>query len=207
VGDAEASDDLSAQPSQLNFIYNQAEGVQMTEAKLYTFGLCLIISIEHPMASWSLSPSARIDGSCPAHQKNLMGDSVSIMAVVYQCCLPTAQPPGHCHLFVCGTADLTKVINKPKPLWVRDHGSLDLVINRSCETSKIICFVTHNALHVRHPRIGKTVSLVKRDYWWPGLRKDVAEHEVMSPVPADEYLPQEGMRTVESNSTTLWSFV
>jgi hypothetical protein len=51
-----------------------------------------------------------------------------------------------------------------------------IVIPGDVSLQNEIIQLTHDAPHVGHPRIGKTIDLLERDYWWLALCKDMAEY-------------------------------
>jgi hypothetical protein len=60
--------------------------------------------------------------------------------------------------------------------WVIHDAGGRIIIPSNVGLQTEIIQLTHDVPHIGHPRIGKTVSLIKGDCWWPGLRKDVAEY-------------------------------
>jgi Integrase zinc binding domain len=57
--------------------------------------------------------------------------------------------------------------------WTKDDWQ---VITGSLEDRRAIIKSLHDLPAYGHPGISRTVDFVKRSYWWPGLRRDVAEY-------------------------------
>jgi transposase InsO family protein len=78
-------------------------------------------------------------------------------------------------------------INDPKSGWtrtdglVRDAGDRIIVPDDVSLRSEIIR-LTHDAPHAGHPGIEKTLDLVKRNYYWVGITKDIAHYIKSCPV-------------------------
>ena len=57
--------------------------------------------------------------------------------------------------------------------WTKDN---QLVVTSSMERRRAIIKSLHDLPAYGHPGITRTVDFVERSYWWPGLRRDVAEY-------------------------------
>ena len=57
--------------------------------------------------------------------------------------------------------------------WTKDNRQ---VVTGPLEERQIIIWSLHDPPAYRHPGIARTVEFVERSYWWPGLRRDVAEY-------------------------------
>jgi hypothetical protein len=44
------------------------------------------------------------------------------------------------------------------------------------DLKRIILSEMHNAPYAGHPRYQKTISVVKRQYFWPGMKREIAEY-------------------------------
>jgi hypothetical protein len=48
-------------------------------------------------------------------------------------------------------------------------------VPNSNELKNLILGEMHNVLYARHPRYQKTIAIVKRQYYWPGMKKEVVD--------------------------------
>jgi hypothetical protein len=51
-----------------------------------------------------------------------------------------------------------------------------IYVSNSKELKNMILREMHNAPYVGHPGYQKTIATVKRQYYWPGMKKEVVEY-------------------------------